>query len=518
MQSAFIGIMYHYLDSYLETATSHQEQYEPLQNANAISESVAIRGSGCQQHHLLNDRKVYHDTTTMGQTTTATTTGTTTTTTKETADARMKETAATLITVASAEKLQADRTVLLGNYNGNNIGTSPQQQQQQQVLKAYSVVMTTIGLGIDPFFGSNNTKDATVAAVKAVRDAMERGVLRFPTDHTNLYLHIKLGVPPATTTTTTTTIAADAKPMHVDVSHLTPLLPSFIPLLPVEVVVGGLLVSNPNPGSTVLPASSSSTAATTAAPPPPGAACTAVACITLQRSITTATPSSPCTTMTTGDDVLLHQQATAAANAAAAAAAAATSASATNTMTCSGMSSPTSVAAATTTTNTGNSAEFSPLGPPTTWAQVIAEDNSAAAAPPPVPAHTADAHPNGTVQLVRRSTSIDMLARVSAELQEAQQQEEGIAAATTTNNNNNAAVISAATAAAINNYNYKKLPPGKTPKNNKRLFVKHSYRDFSQEMPLSGEADLLVPNAPQRTPNAAFPLKVCKCVCVSVCV
>jgi hypothetical protein len=40
-----------------------------------------------------------------------------------------------------------------------------------------------------------------------------------------------------------------------------------------------------------------------------------------------------------------------------------------------------------------------------------------------------------------------------------------------------------------NNYNYKKLPPGITTKNNQRLFVKHRYRDYSSERPMPGESE-----------------------------
>ena len=38
-----------------------------------------------------------------------------------------------------------------------------------------------------------------------------------------------------------------------------------------------------------------------------------------------------------------------------------------------------------------------------------------------------------------------------------------------------------------NAYSYKKLAPGMTPKNNKRLFVRHTYKDYSKEEPLPEE-------------------------------
>lgn len=56
-----------------------------------------------------------------------------------------------------------------------------------------------------------------------------------------------------------------------------------------------------------------------------------------------------------------------------------------------------------------------------------------------------------------------------------------------------------------NNYNYQKLPPGLTMKNNRRLFVKHTYKDYSGEVPTPDEESLLSNTV---TPNAAFPLKL----------
>lgn len=54
----------------------------------------------------------------------------------------------------------------------------------------------------------------------------------------------------------------------------------------------------------------------------------------------------------------------------------------------------------------------------------------------------------------------------------------------------------------------KKLPPGTTPKNNKRLFVKHEYTDMSSERPLPGEEHLGGTLWRPRTLNGAFPLKL----------
>lgn len=103
-------------------------------------------------------------------------------------------------------------------------------------------------------------------------------------------------------------------------------------------------------------------------------------------------------------------------------------------------------------------------------------------APAPAPAPAAEPHS------FHRSTSIDMLARISAEMHEQEPDHDD--------------------EKASGNYSYRKLPPGTTPKNNTRLFVKHTYRDFSQELPRSDELDLLSRTAPSRTPNAAFPLKL----------
>jgi hypothetical protein len=66
--------------------------------------------------------------------------------------------------------------------------------------------------------------------------------------------------------------------------------------------------------------------------------------------------------------------------------------------------------------------------------------------------------------------------------------------------------------------NYRKLPPGVTPKKNKRLFVKHQYRDHSREQPRPNELDLAKNEAeaadhtlssstpPKRTTSKAFPV------------
>lgn len=52
---------------------------------------------------------------------------------------------------------------------------------------------------------------------------------------------------------------------------------------------------------------------------------------------------------------------------------------------------------------------------------------------------------------------------------------------------------------------YIKLAPGKTTKNHDRRFVKHQYRDYSDEEPTSEE---IVLQFTHMSPNAAFPLKL----------
>lgn len=131
------------------------------------------------------------------------------------------------------------------------------------------ISMTSIGFGID----NNNTSqvDATEAAIKAVRDAMERSTLRFQTFHSHsLQIKIQLGVP-SVGTQVSSLRGSDSKskqgqtklqPMNVDLARLSSVLPRVIPILPVQVDVGGLFV----PGET----------------PAAPSICTAVACITLE--------------------------------------------------------------------------------------------------------------------------------------------------------------------------------------------------------------------------------------------
>jgi hypothetical protein len=389
-------------------------------------------------------------------------------------DARTKETAATLVDVASLTKVH-DR-------NTNSAPLIPPQvavHLQSEALRSHpnsvmtlQPLSTSVGFGIDPFFVIAN-QDATEAAVKAVRDAMERCVVRFPFDnHAHFQMRVTLGVPAVTVTVTQ---EGQSEPMHVDVSRISPLLPP-IAFLPVEIVVGGLFVPQDNDNG---PSS-----ANTNANPPTTGLCTAVACITLQQAGAGARPQSQPQTALPAS-----------------------------------ISSPTSVAASAPSNNGANSLS-DVVSPPASWAEVEAQQDHAMLAPD---SHshshshspTTDAHERQSPQakprpVVPHSKSIEMLARISAEIHEQQPQSqlyvpiamEGDGPASA------AAMKDYADANGLSNYNYKKLPPGMTPKNNKRLFVKHNYKDYSRDKPLSEDLDLLGPNAPLLTPNAAFPLKL----------
>ena len=112
----------------------------------------------------------------------------------------------------------------------------------------------SIGLGMDTIH-STSSFSATEAAVRALLDAMDRSVVRFPLKVTeSMNVHIKLGVPAETHTPTT--------PLHVEFARLTELMPPAVTLAPITVVVGGLFV----PGGSIQEM----------------ALCTVVACLTMQ--------------------------------------------------------------------------------------------------------------------------------------------------------------------------------------------------------------------------------------------
>merc|ERR1712166_1459506 len=97
----------------------------------------------------------------------------------------------------------------------------------------------SIGFGIDN--SGTNSNDATEAASKAIRDAMERSMLQFPLLYNpSLQIKIQLGVPISLLDDTATNNPKNEqkqKPMDVDLSRLSHVLPSVLPAPIVEVVV-----------------------------------------------------------------------------------------------------------------------------------------------------------------------------------------------------------------------------------------------------------------------------------------
>jgi hypothetical protein len=328
--------------------------------------------------------------------------------------------------------------------------------------------MSSIGFGIDSS-ASASWGDATDAAVRALQDAMERSTLRLPmvSSSQNLQIKVQIGVPPKQVGT--------CDPMVVDIARVTSILPRAIPVLPIRIVVGGLFLPGQTQGMPSI--------------------CTAIACITLS-SQQTIMPS--------------HAHAPAIVPAPAAAA-----------------------------TSPWASLEHSQppqprhVHPPIPTTSVVEAKVSPCAAVAAASA-AAEASAGNVLQYnsnanVHRSTSIEMLAMISAEMRSAGEQQhqvqppsanyfpptkqssadqfnEGASDQGTNDSNEDMDGVNGG------NYNYKKLPPGTTTKNNRRLFVKHSYKDHSVEHALPEEQDLIPNNglttSAARTPNAAFPLKL----------
>ena len=345
--------------------------------------------------------------------------------------------------------------------------------------------MTSIGFGIDSSV-SASWGDATEAAIRALQDAMERSTLRLPMSmpgHHLLQIKVQLGVPPKQT--------GSVDPMIVDLSRLTSTLSRSIPVLPIRVVVGGLFLKGEAQGSPSI--------------------CTAVACITLQSQAPLTMPEPPAARV-------LDTVTTSASHASPwASLEAHPSRPSTN----ASLGDP-----AADTTRTVTSIFSTTSGPqpePSTCLgrSVIAKMASLQAV----------AAASSTKPKVHRSTSIEMLAMISAELagdkprigRPAFASNEG--GATTVLGRKLSSDLAAELLAEKGafpgetaeeeqlrngNYNYKKLPPGVTTKNNRRLFVKHTYRDHSGDAPLPEEQDLAGSSntSPARTPNAAFPLKL----------
>eukprot|EP00977_Amphora_coffeiformis_P021546 scaffold9455_cov163-Amphora_coffeaeformis.AAC.5 len=290
-----------------------------------------------------------------------------------------------------------------------------------------NAIFSSIGLGIVNDFPVEST-DATEAAFKAVQDAIERGGLGL-TVLQNLVLSVRVGVPGRA--------KQPSLPMHVDVAHLTPLVPPTVSLSRLEVVIGGLM------------APVSSTEASR------GGICSAVACLSFfqqgsQGSKVSGAEGSPFSAR-----------------------------------------SPTSVGEETSVASDASAPEAGTRGK--VKALHCASESSLHDPEPPRQrslSQSLSSHANPKTFM--RANSMELLARISSEIRDQQPDADDEAARL-------------ANAAA---HNYKKLPPGKTPKNNKRLFVRHEYHDFSRATPSAGEEYLVRPDAPLRTPNAAFPLKL----------
>mmetsp|Transcript_49074 Transcript_49074/g.55557 ORF Transcript_49074/g.55557 Transcript_49074/m.55557 type:complete len:856 (+) Transcript_49074:58-2625(+) len=128
------------------------------------------------------------------------------------------------------------------------------------------ISMKFLGFGIDNNVNSLNA-DATEAASKAVRDAMERSTLQFHSSHNHLLrVKIQLGVPAAVVLSSSDDTSMnqndEQKPMEVNLSRLLSALPHVITTPVIEVVVGGLFILGDSSGSPSI--------------------CTAIACIILE--------------------------------------------------------------------------------------------------------------------------------------------------------------------------------------------------------------------------------------------
>lgn len=265
--------------------------------------------------------------------------------------------------------------------------------------------------------------------------------------------------------------------MYVDVSRLFLFLPQSVPLLPVEIVVGGLLIDHNEIEEAT--AKQNGGAAVSSQQP---TICTAVACVTLQQSAPEVTQR-----MQGGPPV-----------------------------------------------SAGGSTTVSTPAPPTTHHT---------SPPPPPPPHqrttSLPSQPSGHVSAhgtgppppkVHRTNSMEVLAQISGEIRERQlssarnggsheiphaaaalamvcsSEAASLETGDSSYDQNRTSFSSKGSLDSNNAYSYKKLAPGMTPKNNKRLFVRHDYKDYSKEEPLPEEKFLL--RSDTRTPNAAFPLKL----------
>ena len=424
--------------------------------------------------------------------------------------------------------------------------------------------MSSIGFGIDSSPASS-WGDATEAAIKALQDAMERSTLRLPigsnaqNTSTSLQIQVQLGVPAKQ--------AAMSEPMLVDIARVTAILPRGIPVLPIRVTVGGLHIPDSPPVCTAVACITLQTEAAAVAvssvPEPsqrPTTSNTHAAASSLHtRFLTKQTPESwarletdhrseslqaPPPTVSSTSGPPLPVISTQGSSCDPLPNAPSLSRLATNDAT------PGMITSSITNNSTARDSIQSDTGH---QHPIVAAAALAAASKP---------------KNHQSSTSIEMLAIISEEMRLAgdkrsvsapslnaatganhhfppiaakKQYHEGIPSALMgpatnalqqptslefhspydTNGSYTDGHIErpgspmSAEEAMLRNagaYNYKKLPPGVTTKNNRRLFVKHKYRDYSGEVPLPEEQDLIVAGggttSAARTPNAAFPLKL----------
>jgi len=363
--------------------------------------------------------------------------------------------------------------------------TPPNATKSSGVPPSILLSMTSIGFGIDSACAPvTSSGDATVAAKNALRDAMARSAVRLPTadsSRENLSIHLKIGVPPRKNT---------GKPMFVDTSELLSLLPPSVQVAPIELVVGGLMIDQLQQGQLEAMAEQ-----------PLPTICTAVACVTIQQS------------------VFSNEQ-----NEAAAARASA-STSLNHNKHASGQQQPQSMHTVRSPTFPTRTPFSSPnLGamnhePPSfvhvphrtksmemlamvsgeiRERQLMNNQNNRSSAMAAIQQQAAEFH--GVLSPASQALAMLSNTEVPSFPRQEQQMQQGADASVSSNGSGNA-----------NNsaYSYKKLAPGMTPKNNKRLFVKHHYRDYSLEAPLPDEQYLVRSEGSRnRTPNAAFPLKL----------
>lgn len=355
-------------------------------------------------------------------------------------DAIAHETASTMISelANSRSATEAPRT------QPASAGAVRQQQHQSDEI-APNAIFSSIGLGIVNDF-TLECEDATEAAFKAVQDAVERGGLGLSVLQ-NLVLSVRVGVPGRA--------KQPSLPMHVDVAHLTPLVPPTVSLSRLEVVIGGLLCPV------------SATPETNR-----GGICSAVACLSFFQQGSQQQQQQA--TKLRGDERVFAPRSPTGVGEAPHATVATSNGS---------------TGGSTIELNRGSLRAVKVIGVATGQdANHQDTDTRRYGLSQSLPLHMN--HP----KTFHRANSMEVLARISAEIHDQQQPDV----------TEEARLTAAATAA----HNYKKLPPGKTPKNNKRLFVKHEYHDWSGANPTPGEEHLTLPDAPLRTPNAAFPLKL----------